>query len=141
MRRDVLHAGWLLIRLKGRSSAALGDRSSVGRASGCGPEGRGFEPRRSPRKRESVAAPDISEALWELEERRELLNRDPGVPDQGAKRALRKAFVERDADGHAPGALEKYVRAFLPHPAVPQPLECPYGLGSRAARQLRHAGA
>lgn len=27
---------------------AYGGRSSVGRASGCGPECRGFEPRRSP---------------------------------------------------------------------------------------------
>ncbi len=83
----------------------------------------------------------MGEALRELEERRELLNRDPGVSDQGAERAFCEALVERDADRRAPGALEKYVRAFLPHPAVPQPLEGPYSLGPRAARQLRHVRA
>jgi hypothetical protein len=32
----------------GKMPAHLGGRSSIGRASGCGPEGRGFDPRRSP---------------------------------------------------------------------------------------------
>ncbi len=47
--------------LAGRILESPGDRSSVGRASGCGPEGRGFEPRRSPWLLQGKRKPGLSE--------------------------------------------------------------------------------
>lgn len=40
-----------------------GERSSVGRASGCGPDGRGFEPLRSPHSSTQMKEPPLKVVL------------------------------------------------------------------------------
>src|SRR5690348_2310807 len=52
-------AGYTTLAVRHSGVTAHGGRSSVGRAPGCGPGGRGFEPRRSPHKRHDALIPEI----------------------------------------------------------------------------------
>lgn len=71
---------------------------------------------------------------------RELFHADPRVPDQGSQSPFCKHLMERHADRVAALTLQEDVRASLPDLPVSQALECSYGFGAGASRQLRHLG-
>jgi hypothetical protein len=62
-------AGYTTLAARPVGVAAYGGRSSVGRAPGCGPGGRGFEPRRSPHQNNKALEPETirPQGFWLIE--------------------------------------------------------------------------